>query len=965
MNIRKALPGIIFWIGIILTLLAWSIGRDMLRTARLANFERETDSAILQTQQFINRQMDILRSFQAYALSSPRAEALDFNSFVTRIVDDTSPIMSIFRIDLDKPPQQQIDILFDRNVFRAIYNHQNHILSDAKHQTAIDPFFIGIFSDTTSKQNLLVFGIPIDNMNPNISHDQFVAVMIDTSTLVKVARMDGSEHFLEVSVSSDISPKQSLFPARTDVYEEHGDRYFERSETIRSLGSDWHFHFDREWETTFLGIPETSFILIIGSILSFVAAIGLHVILQALANAERERDERMVVDEKRRLMEAVVTSASDGVVITKADTVNYPGPEIIYVNHAQAALSGYEAHELIGQSPRLFQSTQTDKADLQKIKDCLIAGRPYRGELMNRTRDGQDYWVDLSIVPVRNEQGTVTHFAALQRDITDQRAQQTALYEASRQAELNTRLKSEFLATMSHEIRTPLNGIIGMASLLLDSTLEYQQRHQAQTVLESAETLLQLLNDILDFSKIEAGKLDIEHIAFDINNITEQLVDMMAPQARRKGLELLLRADQNITPYVFGDPGRLRQILFNLVGNAIKFTETGFVRIDITETPDFSLPPDQTRLRFAISDTGIGINPDKLGLIFDKFSQADSSTTRQFGGSGLGLAICQQLCHLMGGQIGVESKLGVGSTFWFTLVVGRANRDDMPGDDDFLATDFSKNIGLDHGAFEGVSILLAEDNPVNGLVFTQALERLGCVVTHVIDGKQALETAATGNFDLVLLDCQMPVMDGYTAATELRNDMASGILRKMPIIALTASAMKGDREKCLAAGMDDYLTKPLDFSALVATMRRWLGGDVDHNGASLMPTAQPTGDINWTAFDECADIMGDGMADMIERFLISVQNYITRIAEGHEQQDCQKINKAAHPLKSSAAQIGAQHVAAIAHRIEMLTLAEHYPVWTEIEAELDDLINQLQQGFDRATPMLQERARMLQTPLTS
>jgi len=327
----------------------------------------------------------------------------------------------------------------------------------------------------------------------------------------------------------------------------------------------------------------------LGFALTILETWGIFIILKALGEAEKERDERRMVDEKRRLMEAVVTSATDGVIITRADQINHPGPEIIYVNQAHLRITGYEAHEIIGQSPRIFQSNHVDRTMLDNIKSALREGLAFRGELLNRTKNGKEYWIDLSIVPVRNDDGVITHFASLERDITEQRQQQAKLHDVTQQAEASARLKSEFLATMSHEIRTPLNGIIGMTNLILGSQLDYEQRHQAETTLHSAETLLHLLNDILDFSKIEAGKLDIENIGFNLPHLVEELVDMMAPQARRKGIELLMRIDQNVPQYIASDPARLRQILFNLVGNAIKFTKNGFVRIDISETPDFTL----------------------------------------------------------------------------------------------------------------------------------------------------------------------------------------------------------------------------------------------------------------------------------------------------------------------------------------------------------------------------------------
>ena len=959
MHKRTALPIITLIGGLALTFFAWLSGSHMLREAKKAEFDRDSNAAILQIQQFMHRQIDTLKTFQAFHLSSPEAGNFNFNNFITRVIDEKSPIQNIFTVNLSNEKTEKIEIIFDRNVFRSIFYNKESIIDKIKYNRSIDPIFTGIYEQKQKNIKMLSFSIAIDNVNPRITHDKYAVIFIDVSAIKDSISVGDIDSFMEITVSGPQTPPQ-MITDKKENYEAHDDTVLERVQTIQNLGGEWHFHFDRPLYGDIFGIKLVNFIVIIGISITVLASWGLYTILTALADAERERDERRLVDERRRLMEAVVTSASDGVLITRANSINYPGPEIIFVNQAQLLLTGYELEEVIGKSPRIFQSAQTDRTLLDQLRQALEAGQPYRCDLLNRTKDGRDLWIDLSIVPVRDENGIVTHFASLQRDITAQRQQQIALHQATEQAKASAHMKSEFLATMSHEIRTPLNGIIGMTNLLLDSPLDFNQRHQAETALQSAETLLHLLNDILDFSKIEAGKLDIEHIPFDLPQLVEGLIDMMAPQARRKGLEILLRIDTNVPSFIAGDPGRLRQILFNLVGNAIKFTEKGFVRVDISEPPDFGLSPDQIRLRFGVTDTGIGIGPDKLGMIFDKLSQADSSTTRQFGGSGLGLAICQQLCHLMGGFIGVESKEQVGSTFWFTIICQKTDAPDLD-ETSHQETAPAHSINLADYHFNSTSVLLAEDNPVNAMVFTQALEKLGCVVTHVTDGKQALETAPTGRFDLILMDCQMPVMDGYSATGLLREDMQKGLIKNIPIIALTASAMKGDREKCLAAGMDDYLTKPLDFQALVQTMARHLNRDDLLTAFTGTPTdTSENADIDWQAFDECADILGDAMPEMIGRFLTSVAGYIDKIADACEAGDCLQINKAAHPLRSSAAQIGAQRVAMIAQSIEMLTLTDHHPDWPTIQPTLQTLLPELQDAFHTADIHLRERTRIVE-----
>ena len=788
---------------------------------------------------------------------------------------------------------------------------------------------------------------------------------------------------------------------------------------------------------------------------------------------------RKAAEQKIELLALALRSIRDAVTITDLEN------RLLYVNRAFEEMYDYPADDVLGRGVELIRSeSRSPESELQVGVRTIEGG--WQGEVINRRRDGTEFPVLLSTAPLRNEAGQPVALIGVAIDITDRVRQEASLREAKEAAEAArerlevavataremalradqaNRAKSEFLANMSHEIRTPMNGVIGMTGLLIDTDLTPEQRDYAGVIRSSAESLLAVVNDILDFSKIEAGKVELETIDFDLGVMVEETIDMLAVRAHEKDLELTCQLDHDVPLAVRGDPGRLRQVLVNLCGNAIKFTERGEVglrvSLDASETPAL-------RLRFTVRDTGIGIRADAIGRLFQSFSQVDASTTRRFGGTGLGLAIARRLVEQMGGTIGVESEEGVGSTFWFTasfepqeapverpvfrieelrgmriLVVddNRTNRillceeltawgcrpeaaagghealvllrtagverdpfriaildRHMPGMDGeqlgaaikadpaiaattlvmlsswgvrgearlldtigFAAflTKPAKRADL-YGALVTVArpfprsggpsplvtrhwlaeqrtrkarVLVAEDNTTNQKVAVRMLEQLGYRADTVADGREAVTALGVVPYDIVLMDVQMPEVDGFEATRQIR-ERERGTGRHVPIVALTAHVQSSDRDRCLEAGMDAYVAKPL--------LPRTLADVIERLVPDATPAASAPSDVTLSPdaiFDEdglVARLGGDRALarEVLAAFLEDVGDQIAGLAAAVEKGDAGLTTSRAHSIKGVTANIGGR-------RAEMTARALGLALGTGLTAEARRLASSL------------------------
>jgi PAS domain S-box-containing protein len=564
---------------------------------------------------------------------------------------------------------------------------------------------------------------------------------------------------------------------------------------------------------------------------------------------------------------------------------------ICYANQSFCQATGYTPEQLLGQKAVDIFLRGMDTEMVQQVQERRTKGLSDAYELQMKNARGEEVWMLISGGPLYDDHKQYIGSIGIHLDITAHKKMEVDLREAILKAEESSHAKELFLANMSHEIRTPMNAIVGMSRLLAQTPLNAQQESFLKAISTSSENLLVIINDILDFSKIEAGKLQIEKVAFEVREVVEQVREVLAYKVEENGLQLQVRIDPKIARVLRGDPFRINQVLLNLTGNAVKFTPSGSVEIIASlkyETPTLQV------VEFKVKDTGIGIGKSKLGHIFDSFTQEDNTITRKYGGTGLGLSICKRLVELMGGTIEAESEKNRGTTMCFTLGFEKGCESELE----------KKETPVEEArSLKGKHLLLVEDNEFNRFLATTILGNHQAIVTEAIHGKEAIDFVKAQSFDLILMDIQMPEMNGWEATHYLRNELNI----QTPIIALTANAIKGEKEKCLNLGMNDYLSKPFEEEEFIERCTRWAGTIHDNTAPSPGKSLSTHREGKLYDISQLRAISRENQAfvdKMLKIFLDQMQAELPRFEEHLSNQQYAALKSLAHKVKPSIDNMG-------------------------------------------------------------
>ena len=622
--------------------------------------------------------------------------------------------------------------------------------------------------------------------------------------------------------------------------------------------------------------------------------------------------------ESKLLLEKIFSSLNEAIFIVETET-----RKVLDCNITCEKMFGYTREEMIGNTTAFLHiSDDMSQRFAREMQQAYTEKGYYETDFFMKKKDGSVFDSEHSVTPIMDELGMIQKHVCVVRDISERKRAEAELRQAKAAAEAANTAKSQFLANMSHEIRTPMNGVIGLTELLLGTELTDEQREYAKLVKLSGRNLVQLISDILDLSKIEAHKIELEMRSFDLRAETTGTINLLSLRAREKGLELGFLIDPDVPLFLKGDAGRLLQIATNLIGNAIKFTAGGSILLQVRKEAE---DDQHATLRFLVRDNGIGIAPDKLESIFKPFTQADGSTTRKFGGTGLGLTISRQLAELMGGTVGVDSVEGEGSTFWFTAVLEKQAK--APLRVEKFETPTPGNGRPEKGDLfaAAIRLLLVEDDQTNQRVTQSILVKCGYHVDVVNNGREAVALLERNDYALVLMDCMMPVMNGYEATAIIRDPSSAVRNHAIPVIALTANAMREDRDGCLAAGMDDYLSKPLEIGDLLGLLEKWTSfGSVQ--GPAVQNVTPGEEAKPGVVFDRdefvrrnCGDL--ELARDVAAVFIDHRLEYTESIRIAVATRDAVELRRAAHKLKGAALNLALLQLAETADTIESVAAA--------------------------------------------